>query len=241
MRPPAQRRGWRWAGALLLATSVAAGVACPARAGDSRTEFVPEVDAYVKLGERTRLFLFGALNQGLSDGATDGTVGVHLDVTLMPIFRPRLREADWERERYLWVRLGYVLAGSLDEPDNTPLEHRMVFEATGRAALPFEVWLVTRERVELRDIGGEVSARFRSRLRLEREVTVGGVTLVPYAQAEVFYDTRFGAWNRQRYQAGAEIEITGSWRIEPYYARQEDQRSSLAHVDQIGLVLKYYR
>ena len=129
MRPSAQRRGRRWAGALLLATSVAVGVACPARAGDSRTEFVPEVDAYVKLGDRTRLFLFGALNQGLSDGATDGTVGVHLDVTLMPVFRPRLRESDWERERYLWVRVGYVLAGSLDEPDNTPLEHRMVFEA----------------------------------------------------------------------------------------------------------------
>jgi len=68
--------------------------------------------------------------------------------------------------------------------------------------------------------------------------TVGGVTLVPYAQAEVFYDTRFGAWNRQLYQAGVELEITKHWRIEPYYAREEDQRSSTAHVDRVGLVLK---
>jgi hypothetical protein len=67
---------------------------------------------------------------------------------------------------------------------------------------------------------------------------VGGVTLVPYAQAEVFYDTRFGAWNRQLYQAGVELEITKHWRIEPYYAREEDQRSSTAHVDRVGLVLK---
>ena len=67
----------------------------------------------------------------------------------------------------------------------------MALEATGRATLPFDVWLVNRVRVELRDIGGEVSARFCFRLGLEREVTVAGVTLVPYAKAEVFYDTRF--------------------------------------------------
>jgi hypothetical protein len=58
--------------------------------------------------------------------------------------------------------------------------------------------------------------------------------------AEVFYDTRFGAWNRQRYQAGVEIELTEHVRIEPYYLRQEDQRSSPAHLDRIGLVLKFY-
>ena len=54
---------------------------------------------------------------------------------------------------------------------------------------------------------------------------MGGVTLVPYAQAEVFYDSRFGAWNRQLYKAGVE---------------EEDQRSSTAHVDRVGLVLKTY-
>ena len=193
------------------------------------------------VGDHSRLFLLGALTQGLSDGATDGELGVHLDVTLMPIFRPRLREADWARQRYLWVRVGYRLVGNLDEPHARHLEHRGIFEVTGRAPLPFDLWLVNRARADLRDIDGEVSARFRYRLGLEREVTVGGITLVPYAHAEVFYDTRFGAWNRQRYQAGAEIEITSSWRIEPYYARQEDQRFSPAHVDRVGLVLKYYR
>ena len=241
MSPRIGRSARLWVRALLLGASAAVGVTCPARAGDSRTEFVPEVDAYVKLGEHSRLFLLGALNQGLSDGGTDGTLGVHLDITLMPVFRPRLREADWERERYLWVRVGYLLSGSLDEPDTAHVEHRLVFEATGRLALPFDLWLVNRARVDLREIGGEVSARFRPRFRLEREVAVGGVTLVPYAEAEFFYDTRFGVWNRQRYQVGAEIEITRSWRIESYYARQEDQRSSLAHVNRVGLVLKYYR
>ena len=63
---------------------------------------------------------------------------------------------------------------------------------------------------------------------------------MPYAQAEVFYDTRFGAFNRQLYRGGVEIELTKHWRIAPYYARQEDQRSSPAHLDRVGLVLKLY-
>jgi hypothetical protein len=64
--------------------------------------------------------------------------------------------------------------------------------------------------------------------------------MVPYAQAEFSYDTRFDAWTQQVYQFGAEIELTKRWRIEPYYARQKNTRSSPALTDRLGLVLKYY-
>ena len=221
----------------LAAILLLVGAAC-AWAGDTQTEFVPEVDTYLKLSDDTRVFLLGRLTQGLSESATNGEIGAHLDITLTPILRRRLREADWERERYLWVRIGYRLLGNLD--DHSVTEHRGILEVTGRVPLPWEVWLVNRGRVDLRDLEGEFSTRFRYRLGIEREFMVGGVAIVPYVQAEVFYDTRFGAWNRQRYQAGVEVEITKHWRIEPYYARQEDQRSSPAHLDRIGLVLKTY-
>lgn len=56
----------------------------------------------------------------------------------------------------------------------------------------------------------------------------------------MFYDTRFGAFNRLLYQGGVEIGLTKHWRIEPYYSRLEDQRSSPAHLDRVGLVLKLY-
>ena len=111
---------------------------------------------------------------------------------------------------------------------------------TGRVPLPAAFWLVNRGGVEVRDVDGDVSARFKYRLGVEREVRLGGVTMVPYAQAEVSYDTRFGAWNRQKYQAGAEIVLDARWRIEPYYARQEDSRSSPEHVNAVGLVLKFF-
>jgi len=104
-----------------------------------------------------------------------------------------------------------------------------------------EFWLVNRARVDLRDIDGTNSERYRLRFGVEREFTAGGRAVVPYAPAEAFYDTRFDTWNRQLYQFGAEIELSNRWRIEPYYARQNDTRSSPAQIDRIGLVLKYFR
>ena len=109
-----------------------------------------------------------------------------------------------------------------------------------RVHLSRVIWLTSRGRVEARDVEGEFSSRFRYRLGIEREWVVAGVTVLPYAQAEVFYDTRFDTLNCQRYQAGAEIELTQQLRVEPYYARQEDQRSSPAHLNRIGLLLKLH-
>lgn len=226
--------------ALAVAVSTLLAGVAPARAGDTQAQFLPELDAYLRLSARTRLFFLGSLSQNLSESTTDGAVGVHLDITLAPLLRRHLRDADWERERYLWIRIGYQLLGSLDGQENGFIENRGILEATARVPLPLDVWLVNRFRTDLRDLNGDFSARLRYRLGIEREFTLGGVALVPYARAEVFYDTRFGAWNRQRYQAGVEVELTEHWRIEPYYARQEDQRSSPAHLDQIGLILKTY-
>jgi hypothetical protein len=64
--------------------------------------------------------------------------------------------------------------------------------------------------------------------------------MVPYLQTETFYDTRFNTFNRQLYQAGVEIELTKHWRIEPYFARQNDSRSASGNANRFGLVLKSY-
>jgi hypothetical protein len=180
------------------------------------------------------------VTESLSDGTTDGEVGTHLDLTLKPILRRRLRRTDWERDRYFWIRLGYRLIGNLNDRETGVTEHRGLVEATTRVPLPAEVWLVNRVRVDRRDVDGHSSTRFGERIGIEREFAVARTTLVPYVQAEGFYDTRFDAWNRQCYQAGVEIELNQHLRAEPSYTRQKDQRSSASHLDRIGFVLKFY-
>jgi len=238
------RRALRWARvALLLGVNGAAFlfVAGPARADtDTETELTPEIRAYVKLTDTTRLYFRTELTRNLTQDTTDGLIGAHLDITIKPILRRQLREADWARDRYFWIRIGYQLSGSLNGEGWGSTENRGILEATGRAPLPYNVWLVNRMRIDLRYMETDFSARFRERLGIEREVVIAGVITEPYANAEVFYDTRYDAWCVQRYKGGVEIELSDHWSIEPNYTRQESQRSSPSHLNMVGLVLNAF-
>jgi hypothetical protein len=99
---------------------------------------------------------------------------------------------------------------------------------------------VNRARVDLRDVGSDLSARLRPRVGLERAFMVWHHSMVPYLQVEAFYDTRFGDWSRERYQAGLEIQLTRQWRLEPYFRWQETRHPSRSHENGVGLVLKYF-
>lgn len=211
----------------------------PAHAQAQVKALAPELDVYVKLSDQTRLYLLGDLSIYRPDAPTDGELGAHLDLTLVPLLRSGLREADWARERYLWTRIGYTVSGAVN--GQGPVERRGILELTARAELPEQVWMVNRARLDVRDIGGAVSQRYRLRVGVEREFASGGVPSVPYAQAETFYDTRNGSWNRQLYQTGVEVELGKAWRYEVYVSRQVDSPAPSANVATLGLVLKYYR
>ena len=225
---------------ILLALVAFAALPGLARAEDHNDELVPELNVFIKLNKQMRLYLLGDITQGLSPSFTDGEFGAHLDFTLKPILRRTLRSGDWERERYLWIRAGYVVSTDLDDRDEGSTTHTILLETTTRLELPAQIWLVNRARVDFRDIDGDRSQRYRLRVGIEREFTVCRVVMVPYVQAETFYDTRFNTFNRQLYQAGVEIELNKHWRIEPYIARQNDSRSASGNVNRFGLVLKSY-
>ena len=148
---------------------------------------------------------------------------------------------DWERERYLWARVGYRYGTNIGPVDDPFHEHRGIAELTARLPLPASFWLAGRARVDFRDVDGKHSTRYRSRLTLEREMLVSGTAIAPNVSAEFFYDSRFDEWNRQRYQAGAEVVLNPHWRIEPYLTRQDDRRSQPEHVNALGVAVKYYR
>ena len=234
--------------ALAAATALVCGA--PAARAAERYEFWPEIDVYVPLGERTRLFAAVTATraeESYSNGATtqyqDVTAGVHLDVTLIPILRRELSQGDWQRGRYLWMRIGYRYGRSIGdtEQDGRFREKRGIFEITGRTQpLLADLEFVGRLRWDARDVDDQNSNRYRLRLQVERSLKLDGRAIVPFANAESFYDTRFDTWSRQRYQAGAEIEINRSWRIEPSLIRQNDSRSQPARVNALGLALKCF-
>jgi hypothetical protein len=228
---------------------LAFGVALPAPA-EERSEFWPELDGYFKLSERTRLFLSTALTRAEETQSAAGStqyqdvqVGVHLDVTLDPLLRPALSQGDWQRNRYLWMRVGFLYGRSFGDAEATSSyrERSGIFELTGRTPpLAGGIEVITRFRWDARDVNDRYSNRFRLRLQVEKSLSLGGHTVVPFANAETFYDTRFDTWNRQRYQLGAELELNRSWRLEPSLYRQNDSRSEPARINAFGLALKYF-
>jgi hypothetical protein len=143
----------------------------------------------------------------------------------------RLRVADWARKKYLFVRVGYLrsFGGSTRETG--------VVEAYSRFPLPLGLMAVSRLRTDLRDTTGGFSVRPRYRLHFEREVPMGRLTATPYVRAEVLYDSLPRTWN-WRYQAGVEIALTRHWRVEPYYARHQNQHS--ADINRIGFIVKTF-
>jgi len=222
-------------------------LAASSGAGDTQTEVWPEGQAFFKLGGRVRLHLLADVWYAPASWTPDGTAsdseaetGVHLDLTLRPMLRPRVRTRNWERERYLWARIGYDYLWAPGDPAEPSHENRGIVEVTGRAHLGGEVFAVARARVDFRDKNGTYSNRYRGRLMLERETPLFGIETVPYLSAELLYDTRYDAWSEERYQLGLEIVLDAHWRLEPYYLRKEDEQSEPRHTNAFGLVLKYY-
>jgi hypothetical protein len=243
---------WKVVAAVLLVSRALAALlvlAAPlalARAEERPTQLTPEVDVYAGLSQTTRMFLFWDIARNTQSDTADGDFGAHVDFTLVPRRRLKLRAADWARERYLWVRIGYEHSRSLDgvsvggPTEVRSIENRLELEMTARAQLPQDLWVSLRTRVELRDINNQIAERYRLRLNVEREFTVHNTVMAPYVQAETFYDTRYDIWNRQVYQAGDEIELAKAWRIEVNCFRQNDKASPSANVNGVGLQVKWY-
>lgn len=215
------------------AAFVAAG---SARGEDVSRELALGLDAFVKLDDRTRLYFLAARSAEKDGPGTEVEIGANIDFTLMPIGRRWLLTEDWTRNRYVWMRAGYrVLRNEAGRAERRP-----VAEFHARAEPAEALWLFSRLRYEHRDVAGTESWRFRVRLGAERELSLAGHAFVPYAHAEAFYDSRHDAWSRRRYEAGVEVTLDRNWRIEPYLARQRDDRPSPARVDSLGLNVKYY-
>ena len=68
---------------------------------------------------------------------------------------------------------------------------------------------------------------------LDKRYTV--IRLTWYDVGESFAIVAAWDW---RYQAGAELALTRHWRIEPYYARRENQHA--AAINRIGFIVKTY-
>src|SRR5690242_19800108 len=134
---------------------------------DSSTpkELWPEVDVYVPLKEKVRLFfLFTITKSEETRKNTEGQFGADVDYTV---------------NKRLILRAGYRYGFSLTEGDPFK-EHRPIVEQTFRQNLPLKILTSDRNREEFRFVNGDFSFRYRNRLTLEREFLLPKRSITPY-------------------------------------------------------------
>jgi hypothetical protein len=155
--------------------------------------------------------------------------------------RKDLLTQDWQRNKYLWARVGYDrIFEATDVTGAEVVENRGVIALYGRIPLPASTWLETRTRADFRWIGDDYSNRYRFRLDLSREFTVLDHAVVPYGNVEWFYDTRYDDWSRTLATLGAEVTMSDRFRYEVYVARQADRLPDEKDLNALGVVLKWY-
>lgn len=210
---------------------------------NTRGQFWPEIDVYVNINEKVRLYFLGTVSKSIEDGeirnaqAFDSQFGAHID---------------YIPNKYLILRAGYRFGTSVGETSDPYKEHRFLTEQTLRKLLPGDVLLSDRNREDFRFIDGDFSFRYRNRIALEREFhLMKKRTITPYASGEVFYDTRYDTWNRNRYAIGVQTSLRQGPMmkmllhkhqviLDLYLMRQNDSRSSEPHVNALGAALVFY-
>ena len=227
---------------LFAVVCVSLSFAGSARASDT-SELWPEFSGFWQLNERSRAYVDAAYALGKESEVKSLDLAAYLDVSLKPIARLRkdLLTQDWQRNKYLWARVGYDrVFEATDATGAEVVENRGVFAFYGRVPLPASVWLENRTRADFRWIGDEYSNRYRFRLDLSREFTIRGHAVVPYGNFEWFYDTRYDDWARTLATVGAEVTATDHFRYEVYFARQADRVPREKNLNALGIAFKWY-
>ena len=203
-------------------------------------EFWPEVNGFIQLNDRFRVYLVSAYAKGKESDIETLDLAANIDISLKPIFGRDYRKKDWQRSRYLWVRLGYDYVSKQVSGEKSTPEYRGMINIYAKAHLPVDIWVESRMRADLRWIGDEYSTRYRLRLETTREFTVLNHSVVPYLNCELFYDTRYSDWSRLLIMAGSEFTFSKNFRFELYLAPQLDYYPSRTNLLALGAVAKIY-
>jgi len=222
-----------WVAFLILASGICARA--------QSNQVWPEVSTFVKINDKMR-FYFLATTVKESRESTEGEYGPNFDFYLKPL-RKRTPLSwlpqDESKNRLLLVRLGYRLIHPYTGDD--PNEQRGVIEVTPRYPLVHHLLVSDRSRLDLRSKGGEFSWRYRNRLTVETEFSLGRVKINPYARGEIYYDSKYDKVSRNALIFGSAFPITRHIEFESYLEHQNDSGgNSNRTVNGFGVVWNLY-
>jgi hypothetical protein len=210
----------------------------PARPQTSTTEFLPEINAYVRLNSNVR-FAFQAKETIAEGDITRSDVGASIEAYLRPLEglrRITVFDLDETKCAPVLFSVGYRYLPASGKPDVNRMQQVAMFH------FPLRGFLVTdKNRADLDWSSGSFNWRYRNRLTAERRLTINSYHPAPYVSAEVFYESPFAKWSATRFYAGGLLPLSKHIELDPYYqhenstgARPNQQKNAA------GLILWLY-
>ena len=143
--------------------------------------------------------ILGTVSKSVEDGELRNAQGFEAQIGV---------HVDYIPNKHVILRTGYRFGTSLGETDEPFKEHRLVTEQTLRQMPPGDLLLSDRNREDFRFVNGDFSFRYRNRVTIERELhLLKRRTVTPYVSGEMFYDTRYNIWNRNRLAVGIQTSL----------------------------------
>jgi hypothetical protein len=224
---------WLMAGLLLL-------LPCSrARAQSTTTQFLPEVDAYIRLASNIRLQLQGKV--AIQDGDFFGaTLGPSLEFNLKPLRKLKdiaIFDLDDMKCMPVTLSIGYrYLPSGIGPPTN-----RFEPILTLHIPAPRRLLITDRNRADLDWSNGSFKWRYRNRITIERRVTIRSYHPAPYGSVEFLYESPYSKWASTRLYAGCLLPLTKRLQLDPYYEHVNNTgKHPNQQVNAAGLALSLY-
>lgn len=221
---------WRWIFIFCFAC-------LPARAQE--TQFLPEVDGYLKLNSFVRTYVQAKDDREGGD-STQFALGPSIEFYLKPLIKlKRVTAFDLNdaKSRVLVAEVGYRY---IDEP-NAPTENRMVLAVTSHFPMKADFLITDRNRADLDWKKGVFTWRYRNRLTLERTFAIHSYHLIPYVSVELFYESQYSKISTTSLYAGVLLPVGKHIEFDPYYEHDNNtNKHPNQQVTSAGLAVYFF-
>jgi hypothetical protein len=208
-------------------------------ANGQNIQFLPEVDAHLKLNSNFQAYL--EAKDDRDGGESDQfAIGPSLQLYLKPLLRLKKVTAfdlNDAKSRFLVLEVGYRYLAA----PNAPPDNRMIPVVTFNFPTKAGFHLSDRNRADLDWKDGEFTWRYRNKLTLERTFSIYSYHLVPYIAAEPYYVSQYGKWSTTSLFAGCLFPVGKHFEFNTYYEHENNTGKHPNNpVNQVGLALYLY-
>ena len=210
-----------------------------ASAQTSTTQFLPEIDAHIKLHSNIR-FVFQAKDTREGGESTQVELGPSIDFYLKPLVKLRDASAfdlDDSKSRPLVLSIGYRYIPSPNKPSENRIKPVVAFHFPLKA----RILISDRNRVDLDWSSSNFTWRYRNRVTFERSVKIHSYHPKPYASAERFYESQYGKLSTTALYVGCLFPVGKHVQFDPYYEHENNTgKKPNQQVNAAGLILNLY-